>query len=73
MEGYEYDEEDDFNAIFAMDIDTLRAFYDFLCYSIEMWPGYPRRPIDEQEMLRTMKMQVFSMILEYNLDLPSDK
>ena len=61
-------DEDEWHGLFGMDIETLRLFYDHICYSIEVWPGAPRRPVVEQEFLIDLKMQVFSMIMEYNLN-----
>lgn len=57
-----------------MGINELRIMYNHICYSYETWPGYPRRPLDEQEYLRIMKLRLFAMIQEYNFThLDSDK
>ena len=58
---------DDWSATITMDINTLRLFYDHITYSIEMWPGAPRRQIVEQEFLKQLKMDVFAMLMEYNI------
>ena len=60
--------QDEWHAMFAMDIHTLRMFYNHICYSIEKWPGAPARPVVEQEFLLDLKTQVFGMIMEYNLN-----
>ena len=52
----------------TMGIDELRLLYDHVCYSIEMWPGAPRRPYEEQEYLIFLKARLFAMIMEYNLE-----
>ena len=49
------------------DITATRLLYDHVCYAIETWPGSPRRPPEEQEFLRNLKMSLFSSIMEYNL------
>tara|TARA_Y100000310_G_C20414901_1_gene683828 strand:- start:488 stop:742 length:255 start_codon:yes stop_codon:yes gene_type:complete len=51
-----------------MGIDEIRLLYDHICYSIETWPGSPRRPPEEQEYLHIMKNRLFAMIMEYNLE-----
>jgi len=48
-----------------MGIDELRILYDHVCFSIETWPGSPRRPAEEQEYLKYLKGKLFSMICEY--------
>ena len=40
--------------------------YSHVCYSLEMWPGSPARPAEEQEYLRILKMRLFSMITDYS-------
>ena len=52
----------------TMGIDELRLLYDHVCYSIEVWPGAPRRPYEEQEYLKFLKARLFAMIMEYNLE-----
>ena len=49
-----------------LDIIALRLMYDQVCYSIEMWPGAPRRPYQEQEFLMTLKQQLFTCLIDYN-------
>ena len=60
--------EGDWYCQMNMGIDELRVFYDHICYSIEVWPGSPRRPAEEQEYLKNLKSKVFAMIMQYNLD-----
>ena len=49
-------------------IEELRVFYDHICYAYESWPGYPKRPVEEQEYLRILKSRLFAMIMQYQLD-----
>jgi len=39
--------------------------YSVICYALETWPGYPARPLEEQEYLMYMKGKIFAMILDY--------
>lgn len=64
----EYDEfTPQWSATITMDINAVRMWYDFICYSIQMWPGAPARPVEEQEMLHNMKMKLFTLMMEHNL------
>ena len=49
-----------------MDIDAVRALHDHLQYAIQMWPGAPRRPAEEQVFLHDLKSALFTIMLEYN-------
>jgi hypothetical protein len=61
-------EEYDWYVEIPMGIDEIRALYSHVCYSIEIWPGAPRRPAEEQEYLQNLKMRLFAMITQYNFD-----
>tara|TARA_B100001059_G_scaffold72425_1_gene69618 strand:+ start:668 stop:898 length:231 start_codon:yes stop_codon:yes gene_type:complete len=71
-----YDEFDDYDPLEEMDwyvqlnmgINELRLFYDHICYSIEIWPGSPARPAEEQEYLKSLKYKTYAMLLEYQRD-----
>lgn len=65
MEFDEYD-PNEWEGTITMDIHGLRLLYDHFCYAIETWPGAPRRPCIEQEMLWSLRDQTFSMLMEYN-------
>ena len=65
MEFDEYTE--DWSASIHMDYNGLKMLYDFVCWSIITWPGAPARPIEEQQMLQNLKIQLFSLMMEYNL------
>ena len=66
IEGYENDE---WLCAMTMNIHQLRALYDTICYSIQMWPGAPARPAEEQEFLLVMKERLFTMIMEHNFEM----
>jgi len=63
MEG-----DDSYSYNINLNQQGMRMLYDHLCYSIEVWPGAPRRPAEEQDMLKTLKMQVFASLLENNFE-----
>ena len=60
------EEQGDWYCSVEMGIDEVRMLYSHVCYSLEMWPGSPARPAEEQEYLRILKMRLFSMITEYS-------
>ena len=60
------EEQGDWYCSVEMCIDEVRMLYSHVCYSIEMWPGSPARPAEEQEYLRILKMRLFSMISDYS-------
>ena len=49
-----------------LSIDEVRALYEHVSYAVETWPGSPRRPTHEQELLMIMKMRFFAMLQDYN-------
>ena len=67
MNKSEHDSNDD-DVVYALDlnIDAIRALYSHLDYSIQMWPGSPRRPAQEQEFLQHLKGCMFAIMLEHN-------
>jgi len=60
------EEQGDWYCTVEMGIDEVRMLYSHVCYSLEMWPGSPARPAEEQEYLRILKMRLFSMITDYS-------
>ena len=55
-------------------VDEIRMLYNHVCYSIETWPGYPRRPIEEQEYLKNLKNRLFAMLADYSFtELDTDR
>lgn len=51
---------------FEMNIKDVRLMYGVVCYALETWPGYPKRPIEEQEYLKYLRTQLFSMLADYS-------
>ena len=62
----EYDElEEEWYCEFKMGIHDVRSLYSSISFALEMWPGSPRRPLEEQEYLIHLKQQLFAMLAEY--------
>ncbi len=59
-------EEGEYDFIMYIQIEEIRMLYDHICYSIQMWPGYPARPAEEQEYLVQLKNRLFAMLADYN-------
>ena len=66
LDGYM---EDEWLCSMTMNIHQIKALYGTICYSIQMWPGAPRRPVEEQEFLQSMKERLFAMIMEHNFEM----
>ena len=69
MNKSEYDSfNDDDDVVYSLDlnIDAIRALHSHLEYSIQMWPGAPRRPAEEQEFLQYLRSTMFTILLEHN-------
>ena len=49
--------------------DEVRTLLYAVQEAIRVWPGYPARPIEEQEQLQGLKDTLFRMTLEMNWDL----
>jgi|TARA_R100000030_G_scaffold57817_1_gene43530 hypothetical protein len=67
-EHNEFHPDLDWACTMTMGIDEIRALYDHFSYALETWPGHPRRPLDEQEFLRVMKMRMFAMLCDYQMN-----
>ena len=66
MEDYNEDQEQDcWEATIAFDYLGLKTLYDHLEYSIQMWPGSPARPAQEQEFLRKLKYSVYAAMMDH--------
>ena len=48
--------------------DEVRAMYYAVTEALRTWPGAPQRPVEEQEHLNSLKMGLFQMILEMQLE-----
>ena len=72
--GDRYDEPDwdpeeinqDWYCTTEMGIVETRMLYNVVCGYLEIWPGYPRRPIEEQIYLQELKTKLFAMLTDYN-------
>lgn len=68
MNKSEEDSFDNGDNIYSLDmnIDAVRALLSHIEYSIQMWPGSPKRPPEEQEMLINLRSAMFTILLEHN-------
>tara|TARA_B100000073_G_scaffold316020_1_gene292356 strand:- start:384 stop:590 length:207 start_codon:yes stop_codon:yes gene_type:complete len=64
-ENFDYPE---WSCDLTMDYVGLKLLYNHICYAIEVWPGSPRRPAEEQEYLLHLKTQLAKMMFEYQYD-----
>ena len=53
---------------FTYDINGIRMMQGVIDYAIEVWPGAPKRPYDEQEFLWYMRDQLRRCVLEHTLN-----
>tara|TARA_B100000427_G_C15301133_1_gene504068 strand:- start:224 stop:448 length:225 start_codon:yes stop_codon:yes gene_type:complete len=70
-QDFDYEEhwENNFHCDIRMGIEETKLFYDWVCFSLEMWPGSPRRPIEEQQWLYHMKNRLFAVIMDYQFQM----
>ena len=68
MNKSEDDSFDNGDNIYSLDmnIDAVRALLSHIEYSIQIWPGSPKRPPEEQEMLINLRSTIFTILLEHN-------
>ena len=59
-------EADGFN--FTYDINGIRMMMGVVEYALEVWPGAPKRPTEEQEFLWHMRDQLRRAVLEHTLN-----
>lgn len=59
-------EEDAWMMSFDLDIHAVRSLHNSLNYYLQIWPGSPARPADEQEFLRYMRNKLFMGLTDYN-------
>jgi len=72
--GDRYDEPDwdpeeinqDWYCTTEMGIEETRMLYNAVCGYLEIWPGYPKRPVEEQIYLQELKTKLFAMLTDYN-------
>ena len=61
-------EEDDLRYGLDFDIHGIRAMRSSVQYMIEVWPGSPARPAEEQEFLWALRDQLDRCILQHTFD-----
>ena len=49
--------------------NDVRTLFYAVQEAIRVWPGYPARPLEEQEQLWSLRDTLFKMTLEMNWDL----
>ncbi len=59
---------EDWRAQFELDINAVRMMRDHLNYAIQMWPGAPARPHQEQEFLLKIRDQMSAMAMDYSFE-----
>ena len=61
-------DEEEFIYGLDFDINGIRALRSSIQYLIEVWPGAPARPAEEQEFLWVMRDRLDRCILQYTFD-----
>jgi hypothetical protein len=52
--------------------EGVQTLYYAVNEAIRMWPGSPARPVEEQEILYSLKMAIFAMKMELVIEKPSE-
>ena len=60
------DDSAEWSCSIDLGIDDVRALHNSISYLIQVWPGSPARPAEEQEYLKYVKNQLFAMLMDYN-------
>ncbi len=62
---------DEYQLGFQIDMtdEEVRTLLYAVQEALRIWPGYPARPVEEQERLQGLRDTLFTMTLEINLDL----
>tara|TARA_B100001964_G_C13941595_1_gene469191 strand:+ start:76 stop:288 length:213 start_codon:yes stop_codon:yes gene_type:complete len=61
----DYDWEGEWHCDIRMGIEEAKLMYSWICFSLEMWPGSPKRPVEEQQWLYFMKNRMFAVIMDH--------
>ena len=61
-------DEEEFIYGLDFDINGIRALRSSIQYLIEVWPGAPARPAEEQEFLWMMRDRLDRCILQHTFD-----
>ena len=59
---------DDFAFKVELTADEVRAMYYAVSEALRLWPGSPQRPVEEQELLSSIKVVLFAMVMDMNFD-----
>ena len=51
-----------------MTTDEVRALYYSVSEALRLWPGSPQRPAEEQDLLSSIKVVLFAMLMDVNFD-----
>jgi hypothetical protein len=60
--------EGEWHVTIKMPIEEIRLLYGHVCYGLEVWPGSPARPAEEQEYLLSLKSRLASMLMQHSFD-----
>lgn len=61
-------EEDRMGFMVELADDEVRTLLYAVQEAIRVWPGYPARPVEEQEALKSLRDSLFTMTLEMQFD-----
>ena len=61
-------DNDEWQGTLNFNIQSCRLLHDHIVYSLQIWPGSPARPSEEQEMLLALRDTLFAMRMDYSLD-----
>ena len=59
------EEESQYDYQIKLKIEDIRLLHQCVIKRLEMWEGYPARPIEEQEHLWYMRDSLYRIILDY--------
>ena len=60
--------EEDWYASFDLGVEEIKMLKSHLDYAIQVWPGSPARPAEEQEFLKFMQMKLSAILMQYSFD-----
>ena len=51
-----------------MTTEEVRALYYSVSEALRLWPGAPQRPAEEQDLLMSIKVVLFAMLMDVNFE-----
>lgn len=51
-----------------MTTDEVRVLYYSVSEALRLWPGSPQRPAEEQDLLMSLKVVLFAMLMDVNFE-----